>query len=143
MRRDLLEVLTVGLPFCGFKIIAGLSLGGAGWLLVGLGVIDALINAINLAGLLAYRTRPMSACTLALATYPFRGTGGSPQKWVDLGNSLDVLLAFALVALMIGFGRLGALPAERLAVWNACVILNVLGAGLARFGASVRDLARD
>lgn len=143
MRRDLLEVLTVGLPFCGFKILAGLSLGGAGWLLVGLGVLDAVINLVNLAGLLAYRTRPMAACTLALATYPFRGTGASPQKWLDLGNSLDVLLAFALVAVMIGFGRLGAMPAERLAVWNACVILNVLGAGLARFGASVRDLARD
>lgn len=141
MRRDLLEVLTVGLPFCGFKIIAGLALGGAGWLLVGLGALDAVINLINLAGLLAYRTRPMAACTMALATYPFRGS--APQKWLDLGNSLDVLLAFVLVAAMIGFGRLGALPAERLAVWNACVILNVLGAGLARFGASVRDLARD
>lgn len=141
MRRDLLEVLTVGLPFCGFKIVAGLALGGAGWLLVGLGVLDAVINLVNLAGLLAYRTRPMAACTFALATYPFRGS--APQKWLDLGNSLDVLLAFVLVAAMIGFGRLGALPPERLAVWNACVILNVLGAGLARFGASVRDLARN
>lgn len=143
MRRELLEVLIVGLPFCGFKIIAGLSLGGAGWLLVGLGVLDAAINLVNLAGLLAYRMRPMAACTFALATYPFRGIGSSPQKWLDLGNSLDVLLAFALVALMIGFGRLGALPAGQLAVWNACVILNVLGAGLWRLGDSVRDLARN
>lgn len=143
MRKDLLEVLTVGLPFCGFKVLAGLSLGGAGWLLVGLGVLDALINLINLGGLLLYRTRPMSACTFALATYPFRRTVSSPQKWLDLGNSLDVLLAFALVALMIGFSQLDALPADRRAVWNTCTILNVLGAGLVRFGVSVRDLARD
>ncbi|MCM2304871.1 MAG: hypothetical protein NDJ72_09230 [Elusimicrobia bacterium] len=144
MRMDLLEVLTVGLPFCGFKILAGLSLGGPpGVLLVGLGVLDAVINGINLLGLLVNRRRPMAACTLALAALPFRKPSASRQKWLDLGNSLDVLLAFALVALMIGYGRLAAMPAERLSVWNACVILNVLGAGLGRFGASLRDLSRD
>lgn len=144
MRMDLLEVLTVGLPFCGFKILAGLSLKGpSGGLLVALGVADAIINGVNLLGLIVNRRRPMAACTLALATLPFRKPSGSRQKWLDLGNSLDVLLAFALVALMIAYGRLGAMPADRLAAWNACVILNVLGAGLGRFGASVRKLAKD
>jgi hypothetical protein len=144
MRMDLLEVLTVGLPFCGFKVLAGLSLGGPlGLMLVGLGVLDAVINGVNLVGLLVVRRRPMAACTLALATLLIRKPTASRRKWLDLGDSLDVLLAFALVALMIAYGRLGAMPRESLAVWNACVILNVLGAGLGRFGASVRDLARD
>lgn len=147
---DLLEVLTVGLPFCGFKILAGLSLAASasplrplGFLLIALGVIDAIINGVNLAGLLAYGRRPLAACTLALATSPFRGPSSSLSKWRDLGDSLDVLLAFALVALMIAFGRLSLMPPDRLAAWNVCVILNVLGAGLGRFGASVRDLARE
>lgn len=144
MRMDLLEVLTVGLPFCGFKVIAGLSLGGVpGGLLVGLGVLDAAINGINLLGLLVNRRRPMAACALALAAGLVRKPAAPRQKWLDLGNSLDVLLAFVLVALMIGSGRLAGMTAERLAVWNACVILNVLGAGLGRFGASLRELARD
>jgi hypothetical protein len=144
MRMELLEVLTVGLPFCGFKILAGLSLGGPlGFILIALGILDAVINGINLIGLVANRRRPMAACTLALAALPFRKPSASRQKWLDLGNSLDVLLAFVLVALMIGLGRLGAMPSDHLAVWNACVILNVLGAGLGRFGVSLRNLARE
>lgn len=71
---ELLEVLTVGLPFCGFKVLAGLSLqGAAGLLLIELGTLDT--------------------------------------------------------------------PAH-LAAWNACVILNVLGAGMGRFGVSLRGLSR-
>ena len=145
---DLLEVLTVGLPFCGFKILAGLSLTASplrplGFLLIALGVLDGIINGVNLAGLLANGRRPMAACTLALATSPFHGPSSSLSRWRDLGDSLDVLLAFVLVALMIAFGRLSLMTPDRLAAWNVCVILNVLGAGLGRFGASVRDLARD
>lgn len=139
---DLLEVLTVGLPFCGFKILAGLSMTGPlrlpGLALAALGVMDAAINAANLAGLLISGRRPMAACTLSLAARALRG-----PRWNDLGDSLDVLLAFVLVAAMIAFGRLRLLPPGRLTAWNVCVILNVLGAGLGRFGASVRGLAKD
>lgn len=149
---DLLEVLTVGLPFCGFKVLAGLSLAGsaAAWalkplgaFLVGLGILDGLINGANLAGLLVQGRRPMAECSLAFALRPFGGPSRPAEKWRDLGNSLDVLLSFALVALMIGAGRLRSLPPGRLTAWNACVILNVLGAGLGRFGDSWRRLARD
>jgi hypothetical protein len=141
-RLDLLEVLTVGLPFCGFKILTGLSLadsaaifplGLLGGLLVGLGVLDAIINAVNLAGLLINGRRPLAACSFALALRP---------RWRELGNALDVFLSFALVALMIGAGRLRSLPPDQLSTWNACVILNVLGAGLGRFGDSLRNLSR-
>ena len=110
-RMDLLEVLTVGLPLCGFKILAGLSLTASplrplGFLLIALGVLDGIINGVNLAGLLANGRRPMAACTLALATSPFHGPSSSLSRWRDLGDSLDVLLAFVLVALTIAFGRL-------------------------------------
>jgi hypothetical protein len=142
-RMDLLEVLTVGLPFCGFKVLAGLSFAGpAGAFLVALGVLDGLINGANLAGLLAKDRRPLAACSLAFAARALRAPSGPPRKWHDLGSSLDVLLSFALVALMIGGGRLGSMPPVRLSAWNACVILNVLGAGLGRIGDSLRDLAR-
>lgn len=144
---QLLEVVTVGLPFCGFKILAGLSLDGGlrllGLALAALGVVDAAINAINLAGLLVAGRRPLAACTLSIAASALRGPRAPVAKWRDLGDSLDVLLAFALVAAMIGFGRLRLLPPDRLAAWNLCVILNVMGAGLGRFGASVRGLASE
>jgi hypothetical protein len=137
---ELLEVLTIGLPFCGFKVLAGLSFGGrAGTLLVALGLVDAGINAANLVGLVLSRRRPFASCSLAMAAGSLRG-GGPLAKWRDLGASLDVLLAFVLVALMIGLGRLGGLTGPQLTAWNTCVILNVLGAGLGRFGASLKDL---
>ena len=148
---DLLELLTVGLPFCGFKVLTGLSLAGSGTLLpaallgaflVLLGVLDAIVNGVNLAGLLVSGRRPLAACSLALAMRPLGKPAGPPHKWHELGSSLDVLLSFALVALMIGAGRLRSMPAGRLAVWNACVILNVLGAGLGRFGDSWRKLSQ-
>jgi hypothetical protein len=149
-RLELLEVLTVGLPFCGFKVLTGLAFAASdapavrplAAALIALGALDAAINAANLAGLALAGGRPTDACVLALATRPLRKPPRSPQAWRDFGNSLDVLLSFALVALMIGGGRLRGMPAGRLAVWNACVILNVLGAGLGRFGESLRNLSR-
>ena len=56
-------------------------------------------------------------------------------------NSL--LISFSLVAYMVGAGRLKLLPPGLLTFWNAAVILNVLGAGLGRFGESVRNLSED
>lgn len=149
-RLDLLEVLTVGLPFCVFKILGGLSLAAeasplrlVGFGLLVLGLLDAAVNGVNLAGLAVNGRRPLPACTLAFATRAFRGPSSTMPKWLDLGNSLDVLLSMVLVAAMIGSGRLRLLPPDRLAAWNVCVILNVLAAGLGRFGASVRSLAGD
>ncbi|PIR18700.1 MAG: hypothetical protein COV48_06060 [Elusimicrobia bacterium CG11_big_fil_rev_8_21_14_0_20_64_6] len=148
-RMELFEVLTVGLPFCGFKILTGVSLAAAaplqtlGTALIVLGVFDGAINIVNLLGLIASGRRPIAACSLALATRPWSRASGARRKWTDLGNSLDVLLSFGLVSLMIGYGRLGSMPAGNLAVWNTCVILNVLGAGLGRFSDCLRDLRRD
>jgi hypothetical protein len=147
---ELLEVLTVGLPFCGFKILTGLSLTPSaspyarsfGAFLVALGVIDAAINVLNLAGLALRSRRPMDACLLALATRPLHGGSSTAVVWQDFGNSADVLLSFALVAFVIGGGRIHEMPADRLTIWNACVVLNVLGAGLGRFGESLRELSR-
>ena len=148
---NLLEVLTVGLPFCGFKILTGLRLADSallplrllGAFLLGLGVLDGVINGANLVGLLVKGRRPMAACAFAFAMRASRKLSSPPEKWHELGSSFDVLLSFALVALVIGSGWLRAMPPDQLAAWNVCVILNVLGAGLGRFGDSLRGLAQD
>ena len=54
MRRALLlvEIATVGFPFCLFKLMTGKILLGTlpflGWPLIALGVADAIINAASL-----------------------------------------------------------------------------------------------
>ncbi|MDX6770091.1 MAG: hypothetical protein SF051_11205 [Elusimicrobiota bacterium] len=143
MGLELLEVATVGLPFCGFKLLAGLAMGGpAGAALVALGLVDAVVNAANLIGLLAWDRRPLPTCSLSFAAGLLRAGTDSLARWRDLGSALDVLLSFALVAGMLGFGRLALLPPAHATLWNACVILNVLGAGLGRLSVSLRGLAR-
>ena len=148
---ETLEVVSVGLPFCAFKIVAGAALraGGGGWggvgtFLVALGAADVLFSGANLAGLILIRRRVLDACFLAFAARLFQAPTRK-SRWTlrDCGNSLDMLVSFSIVAWMVGAGRLPALPPRSLSVWNAAVVLSVLGAGLARFTESVRNLSED
>jgi hypothetical protein len=127
-----LEVLTIGIPFCVFKILTGLFYGQQ-WL-VALGVLDAAINLVNMIGIIFFKRRLLSACLLSLIVSSFK------RHWEDLGNSLDVALAFCLVALMIAYGNLGKLPQNHLTYWNISVVFNVLGAGLSRITSSIKNL---
>ncbi len=135
---ELMEVLTVGLPFCGFKVLAGLSFSGVGGApLVALGAIDAVINTVNVLGLLFARRRLLPACAFSVAARLLPSRRPAPSR-EDLGNALDVLFSFSLVALMIGGDRLRLLQPRHLSGWNVCVIINVLGAGLGWLGQSLR-----
>jgi hypothetical protein len=144
---ELLEVISVGMPFCGFKILSGLSLLGRsqaaailGWVLLALGGVDGFINAVNFASLLTVGRRTMEDCFFALATRAARGTSDKTGAWRDLGNSLDILLSFSLVAVIIAGGRIRSMPSGQLLAWNVCVVLNVVGAGLGRLQESLRKL---
>lgn len=115
------EILTVGMPFAAFKLLTGLIAGApAGYALIALGAIDAVLNLINLLSLVAVHRRTAPVCVLGLV---LRG---------DLGLAADVFVSFALVAIVVGAGLLGRLPAWALPVWNIAVVLNVLGAGAGR-----------
>jgi hypothetical protein len=145
---DLAEVVTVGLPFCVFKGLVGALLFGdghrfGGAALLALAVVDAVFNLVNLVALVTVRRRVGSSCALSAVVTRLRLFAGRPSEDVrDLGDALDTLLSFTLVAAMVGFGRIGSLPAGTLPFWNAAVVLNVLGAGLSRVSASVRRLPR-
>jgi hypothetical protein len=52
--------------------------------------------------------------------------------------ALDTLLAFAIVATMIWFGRIGGLPGPYVLLWEVAVICNVLGVGVERLYSSLR-----
>lgn len=146
---DVLEVFTVGLPFCAFKVLTGYSvmthvpawslLGAA---LIALGILDVVVNVVNAVGLLAWRHRVLEACTLSVATRLIRRRSRVASTWQELGTAVDVLLSMALVAVMIAAGFIGRLPEALLTVWNISVIVNVLGAGVARFGQSLHEHRR-
>ena len=150
-RMELLEVVTIGLPFCCFKILGGLAaltwiqdepsvlLMAVGVVFVALGLLDFLINGLNLISLLLLGRRVLDACLLSVVLRRIgRFTAHPEAHWRDFGNSTDVLLSFMIVAVMVGKGFLNLVPPEALALWNTCVVFNVLGAGLSRFGTSLK-----
>ena len=60
---------------------------------------------------------------------------------LEVGESLDTITAFILVAGGVGFGLIAQLPPQQRSIWGACTVLNVMGAGLARLGRSLRQLS--
>lgn len=134
-----LEIITIGLPFCAFKIVTGLFF--AQYWLVALGAVDLLINSINLISMLFLKRRVIDACFLSfLVRLIKKPAKGMKSKWQDLGNSMDVLLSFTLVAYVIAGGYIPMLHPEHLHIWNISVILNVFGAGSSRLTTSIQNL---
>ena len=139
MIMNFIEIVTIGLPFCAFKIVTGLFLN-QDWLMA-LGIIDLGINLTNLIALPILKIRLFDSCLLSFLTRLLKKpTLLAKAKWQDLGNSLDVLLSFSLVAYMIGVGFIKDLPKDYLSLWNISVILNVFGAGFSRLEISIRNL---
>ena len=137
-----LEVLTVGLPFCVFKLLTGAIALGApslvplGYALIALGVVDAVLNLVNLLALLTVQRRISGVCLTDLV---LRALGRTERP--DLGLAVDVFLSFALVAIVVGLGFLVHLPRWALLMWNMSVVLNVLGAGIGRLVTALRKPA--
>jgi hypothetical protein len=142
----LLEIATVGFPFCAYKLLTGHVLMDLphgwpfGWLLVGLGAVDLGLNAIGFYLAAIDRPSSLAVCT---AQWVVSRVRPGQESWRQLGLSIDTMLSFALVAAMIGFGWLVYLPHASLGVWSGSVVANVLGAGLGQLADSVRELQAD
>ena len=152
-RRQLFEVVTVGLPFSTFKLVVGTHLIAAtllGWPLLALGVVDLVMNAGNAVGLVV-RGRPfLPLCLLhgvarRVASSPSSSpssSSSSTERHGELGLAVDMALAVVLVAGMIALGQIGQLSSTALSWWNGAVILNVLGAGALRLVDAARAAVR-
>jgi hypothetical protein len=139
MFMECLEILTIGLPFCAFKLISGIFFNQL-WL-IALGGIDLAINLGNLLSLIFRKKRLMDACLFSFIIRRLKKSHHqSPTKWQDLGNSVDVMVSFTIVALMIGGNYLKELPELNMKIWNLAVILNVFGAGYGRIATSINNL---
>lgn len=135
----ILEIITIGLPFCAFKCLTGLYYGQY-WLVV-LGIVDLIFNFINLLSVIYRRKRVLDACFISFMVRLIKKPHSDVKSlWQDLGNSTDVLLSFILVAMVLASGAINHLPADHLQLWNIAVILNVLGAGSGRLTTSLKNL---
>ncbi|HEY4057943.1 MAG TPA: hypothetical protein VGM39_15115 [Kofleriaceae bacterium] len=132
------EILTVGMPFCVFKLLTGLialrspALAPLGYALLALGSVDLLLNVANLFALLATGKRIGAVC---LTDVLLRRLASGDS---ELGLAVDVFLSFGLVAIVIGFGLILRIPTWAVPIWNIAVVLNVLGAGVGRVFEALR-----
>jgi hypothetical protein len=123
-----LEALTVGLPFCLFKFLAGILLGPWGGPLLLLCAVDAFLNLANMASLVLLKRRVAPVCAMSIlvpALPRFRG-----RETEELATSIDVAISFLIVAIVIGGGFIRTFNALEGRAWSLAVVLNVLGAGL-------------
>jgi len=139
---SLAEVVTVGFPFCAFKVLTGVILlstpaGALGYALIALGAIDFAFNAANFGSILLFRRRTPSVCLTDFVVLRVRG-----EAQRDLGLAVDVFLSFGLVAVVVGAGWIPRLPSWALGTWNAAVVLNVLGAGVGRLLSAIHRRER-
>jgi|GEM_PF-1357624 len=141
IKVEKLDIVTIGLPFAAFKILAGIALQGIsgdannpmGWILIVWGIIDFIINMVNLISLTAAGKKITTTCTMS---FIFRSASE------EVGAALDVMMSCTLVAIMVGGNLLKYLTPSQLNIWSLSVVLNVLGAGISRIKASIANLKK-
>ena len=121
--------LTIGIPFCIYKMIFGNSILRAGiasgslpsafgWLIIIWAIADLLMNtAYSLQDLLHLPAR-FECCTLAQLGRFF----SRPMVFL----ALDTLLSFSIVCLMLWSGWIGALTTSESLLWYAATTLNLV-----------------
>jgi hypothetical protein len=135
----LFDIVTIGIPFGIFKITSGLYFGLD--VLKWWGILDLFINTLNFLLYLIKREKIISSCALALMGRQLgKILNFNPEMTEDIGESLDVLFSFLIVAIVIGSGAITKYSPEMIKFWNISVILNVLGAGSFRVFQSVKKL---
>jgi hypothetical protein len=141
MFYPIFDIITIGLPFCVFKITTGLIYSQQ-WLVI-IGLIDLAINTLNLLSFALRKKKIFDTCLLSFFTKKFIGHKKEDKhNWKELGESLDVLLSFSIVAYIIGSARIVEYPHPHIVFWNWAVVLNVLGAGSARMIDSVKKVRK-
>jgi hypothetical protein len=138
---DKLDILTIGLPFAGFKILVGIVLrtisgevsSPMGWILIVWGIADLLINLLNLVGLVLKKKKIVPTCAMG---FIFQSSSE------EVGSALDVMMSFTLVAIMVGGNLLKHLTPFQLNIWSLSVVLNVLGAGISRIKMAIENIRK-
>ena len=136
-------MVTIGLPFSVFKLLTGnllldrAWLAPVGWALIALGAVDLVVNSLNLVPLTFGRQPTWGVC---LAEVVARRLRPERRSWHEFGLSVDMLLSFSLVATVVGFRLFREFSPAQTSIWNACVVLNVLGAGFGRLSTSIGSL---
>jgi len=132
-RRPFFLSFTIGIPFCVFKLLFGVTVirAGAtedlflvvfGWLVIFWAAADLLMNIGRSTLDLLHRPAPFEYCTIAQAGRIFH----KPMVFL----AIDTLLTFCIICAMLWSGWIAALSPFESYLWYAATTLNLISLSL-------------
>jgi hypothetical protein len=125
------QVLTIGVPFCAFKLIFGalcLQIGADqtsrflvafGWLILAWASMDLMMNIAIVLFHMTDRNSPVEYCTIAQIGRIFQ----RPKLFL----AFDTFISFSIICLILWSGWIGRLSLEESYIWYAATTLNLIG----------------
>lgn len=122
------QALTIGVPFCIFKLLFGLlvlrtgtssaSLFILGWLVIGWAGTDLLMNLARVFFHLSGRPAPIEYCAIAQAGRLFK----RPRLFL----AIDTLITFSIICFALWSGWIVRLDRQESYLWYAATTLNLI-----------------
>lgn len=117
---------TIGIPFCIFKLVFGISAAGAGgsglivfgWAVVAWALADLAMNIGRSTYDLAGRPAPFEYCTIA--------QGGRAVGRPTVFLAIDTLLSFSIICAMLWSGWIARLSPIETLLWYSATTLNLI-----------------
>jgi hypothetical protein len=122
------QALTIGVPFCIFKLLFGLlalrmgvasaSLSAFGWLVMAWALADLLMNLARVFLHIAGRAALIEYCTITQAGRLFK----RPRLFL----AIDTLITFSIICFVLWSGWIVHLRLEESYLWYAATTLNLI-----------------
>jgi len=134
------QALTIGVPFCVFKLIFGLLALRAGvasvsfrvlaWLVIAWALTDLIMNLTRIYFHLSGREAPVEYCTIAQA--------GRLLKRPGLFLAIDTLLSFSIICFVLWSGWITLLGRQETYFWYAATTLNLISVSVVNIWIELR-----
>lgn len=122
------QALTIGVPFCIFKLLFGMLALRSGapsgvlvvfaWAVISWAVVDLIMNLARIFFHLAGREAPIEYCTIAQVGRLF----GRPRLFL----AVDTLLSFSIICFVLWSGWITLLGVRESYFWYAATTLNLI-----------------
>jgi len=130
--KPTLQVLTIGIPFCVFKLLFGLLALRAGvssvslrifaWLVIAWALADLMMNLARIFFHIISRSAPIEYCTIAQAGRLFKRPG--------LFLAIDTLISFSIICFVLWSGWITLLDRQESYFWYAATTLNLISVSI-------------
>lgn len=124
------QALTIGIPFCVFKLLFGLlalragassssvALGVFAWLVMAWALADLIMNLVRVFFHLTRRAAPIEYCTIAQTGRLFK----KPRLFL----AVDTLISFSIICFVLWSGWITLLSPQESYFWYAATTLNLI-----------------